>query len=145
MSPDLKGGEIQPLPVERIAPTHSLVYKVETGELIEIGPAGTDWGSGVHAHESRPEESVSEELQAERDKFDVQEIALTEETAEVYKALSKGGGGDGIDKNALAVQAEMAASMPALAVGKSQAQPAAWEQLVAAASAEVLAVRKVGG
>jgi len=143
MSPDLKGGEIQPLPVERIAPTHSLVYKVETGELIEIGPAGTDWGSGVHAHESRPEESVSEELQAERDKFDVQEIALTEETAEVYKALSKGGGGDGIDKNALAVAADMPV-MP-VAADKSRATPAVWEQMIAQASAEVLASRKVGG
>ena len=145
MSPDLKGGEIQPLPVERIAPTHSLVYLVETGELIEVGPAGTDWGSGVHAHPNRPEESVSDELQAERDKFDVQEVALSDDTADTYKALSKGGGGDGLDKNALAVAADMPA-MP-VAADKSRATPAVWEQLVAAASAEVLASKslRVGG
>ena len=140
--PELKGGGIEPLPIERIAPTHSLVYLVATGELIEIGPAGTDWGSGVHAHDSRPEKDVSEELQAERDKFDVQEVNISEEAADTYKALSKGGRGDGLTKNAFAVAADMPA-MP-VAADKSWVTPAVWEQMIAQASAEVLASRRVG-
>jgi len=91
---------------------YSLVYEVATGALIEIGPAGTDWGSGVHAppavaHREEPK-VMRQEIAASRAKFRVVDgISADMPTFGALRLISKGQGGDGLTQTG----AELAAKL----------------------------------
>ena len=82
---------------------YSLVYEVASGALIEVGPAGTDWGSGVHAPPAGAKridpKPLRPEVIAARAKCKVADgTALDLPTFAALRMLSRGQGGDGLTK-----------------------------------------------
>lgn len=120
---------------------YSCVYLVATGELIEIGPAGTDWGGGIHAPPKGAQrtdpEAVSEELQAERARWMVVERDLSEVEYAAFKSLSKGGGGNGINQTAddVVLASAQARAEELESLGIKDAQRLAIAQVLAIVSA----------
>lgn len=61
---------------------YSLIYLQPTGQLVEIGPAGTEW-----VKSSDPDETAKFRIEDNKE--------LSEAMADAYKLMSLGGGGDG--------------------------------------------------
>lgn len=120
---------------------YSCVYSAD-GQLLEFAEENHDWGLSVHAPPPgarRVDPKVLPAyLAAEREKFKVVDgVEISDAAAACMKQISKGGGGDGVDKTGVQL-AEAPAKATADAAALSAVQAKA---VVDAAIAEITAVK----